>query len=59
MFIRVKTISTEERMIAFTRASLCHWRVMAQTQEPDVYLMNTAFFYFIFSGNSNFCLDSL
>ncbi len=38
MFIRIKTNSTEEGMIAFTRAPLCTSlrRVTAQTREPEL-----------------------
>ncbi len=41
MFIHVKTSSTEEGMIVFTRAPLCHHctslrRVTAQAQEPEL-----------------------
>ncbi len=38
MFIRVKTSSTEEGMMAFTRAPLCTSlrRVTAQTREPEL-----------------------
>ncbi len=42
MFIRVKTSSKEEGMIAFTRAPVCHhWtslrRVTAQTRDPELF----------------------
>ncbi len=38
MFIRVKTSSTEEGMIAFTRTPLCTRlrRVTAQSREPEL-----------------------
>ncbi len=38
MFIRIKTSSTEEGMIAFTRALLCTSQryVTAQTREPEL-----------------------
>ncbi len=38
LFIRVKTSSIEEGMMAFTHAMLCAslWRITAQTQEPEL-----------------------